>query len=115
MRRKSGSITKIKPLIAGSCIILQETVANTTHILYSAGGVYGFQLPPDPAQAGVQAVLGGDIITVPNQFIKLFLGIHPARIGGQQIEQVKLPPGKVHLLGIDENLVVIHADEDTAP
>lgn len=57
----------------------------------------------------------GDIIAIPNQFIKLFLGIHPARIGGQQIEQVKLPPGKVHLLGIDENLVVIHADEDTAP
>ena len=60
-------------------------------------------------------ILGGYIITVPNQFIKLFLGIHPARIGGQQIEQVKLTSGEIHLLGIDENLVVVHADENAAP
>lgn len=64
----------VKELVCqGEAVVI---VANTTHILYGAGVVYGLQLLPDPAQAGVQAVPGGDIIAVSNQFIKLFMGIH---------------------------------------
>lgn len=70
------------------------------------------QFPSDPAQAGVQTVLGGNIVTVPNLFVKLFLGKHPCRIGGKQIEQVELPARELHLLGVDENLMIVHTDKD---
>ena len=115
MRRKNGSITRIEPLIDDSCIFLQETVANTAHVLNGTGCFYIFQFSSYPTKAGVQTVFRWNVIVAPNLLIELFLCNYPARIGRQQIEQIELTARELYFLCIDKYLAIVHADKDAAP